>query len=144
MLREASKRQRLVNVNQRTFHAILGGTRLCRQVGLPDGLQSVVGSQLWAAMSSHVIDIHRIATLSRLKLTPEEAVSYESQLSKILDHMDVLSRYDLEGVEPSAHAMPVYDVWREDASRPGFTAEQALSNAPRRTSDQFMIGKVVE
>ena len=95
-------------------------------------------------MSSHAIDIQRIATLSRLKLTAEEAASYEAQLSKILDHMDVLARYDLDGVEPSAHAMPVFDVWREDASRPGFTAEQALSNAPRRTPDQFMIGKVVE
>lgn len=93
---------------------------------------------------SHTLDIHRIATLSRLKLSPEEAAKYEAQLSKILDHMDVLERYDLNGVEPSAHAMPVYDVWREDAARPGFSAEQALSNAPRKSADQFMIGKVVE
>jgi hypothetical protein len=27
---------------------------------------------------------------------------------------------------------------------PSFTQEQALSNAPRKTADQFMIGKVVE
>lgn len=95
-------------------------------------------------MSAHAIDIRRIATLSRLKLTAEEETRYEAQLSNILDHMDVLARYDLEGVEPSSHAMPVFDVWRQDESRPGFTAEQALANAPRRTADQFMIGKVVE
>jgi aspartyl-tRNA(Asn)/glutamyl-tRNA(Gln) amidotransferase subunit C len=95
-------------------------------------------------MSAHAIDIQRIATLARLKLTDEEAQRYPEQLARILDHMDVLARYDLEGVEPSSHAMPVFDVWREDVARPGFTAEQALSNAPRRTADQFMIGKVVE
>ncbi len=95
-------------------------------------------------MPAHVIDIQRIATLSRLKLTPEEATSYEAQLSKILDHMSVLEAYDLTDVEPSAHAMPVFDVWREDISRPGFTAEQALANAPKKTLDQFTIGKVVE
>jgi aspartyl-tRNA(Asn)/glutamyl-tRNA(Gln) amidotransferase subunit C len=93
---------------------------------------------------SHTLDIQRIATLSRLKLSAEEAANYEAQLSKILDHMDVLEKHDLSGVEPSAHAMPVFDVWREDAARPCFTAEQALANAPRQSADQFMIGKVVE
>ena len=95
-------------------------------------------------MSAHAINIQRIATLSRLRLTEDEATRYEAQLSNILDHMDVLERYDLSNVDPSPHATPVYDVWREDVDRPGFTADQALANAPRRSSDQFMIGKVVE
>jgi aspartyl-tRNA(Asn)/glutamyl-tRNA(Gln) amidotransferase subunit C len=90
------------------------------------------------------IDIKRIATLSRLKLTAEEETLYAGQLTNILSHMDVLERYDLSAVEPSAHAMPVYDVWREDAARIAFTAEQALENAPRRSGDQFQITKVVE
>jgi aspartyl-tRNA(Asn)/glutamyl-tRNA(Gln) amidotransferase subunit C len=96
-----------------------------------------------AAMSA-AIDIRRIATLSRLALTPEEEALYSGQLTNILKHMDVLSAYDLSKVEPSAHAMPVFDVWREDVSRPGFDADQALANAPRRSGDQFQITKVVE
>ncbi len=95
-------------------------------------------------MSSPSIDIQRIATLSRLKLTDAEAALYSTQLAKILDYVNVLEKHDLNGVEPSAHAMPVFDVWREDVAVPGFTAEQALANAPRKTLDQFMIGKVVE
>jgi aspartyl-tRNA(Asn)/glutamyl-tRNA(Gln) amidotransferase subunit C len=95
-------------------------------------------------MSAPHIDIQRIATLSRLKLTDAEAAQYSAQLDKILDYVNVLETHDLGGVEPSAHAMPVFDVWREDVAAPGFTCEQALSNAPRKTADQFMIGKVVE
>ncbi len=95
-------------------------------------------------MSSPSIDVQRIATLSRLKLTDDEAALYSTQLTKILDYVNVLEKYDLNGVEPSAHAMPVFDVWREDVATPGFTSEQALANAPRKTLDQFMIGKVVE
>jgi aspartyl-tRNA(Asn)/glutamyl-tRNA(Gln) amidotransferase subunit C len=95
-------------------------------------------------MSETLIDIHRIATLARLELSEAEAALYENQLKNILSHMDVLGRYDLSAVEPSAHAMPVYDVWREDVARPGFDAEQALKNAPRRSGDQFQITKVVE
>jgi aspartyl-tRNA(Asn)/glutamyl-tRNA(Gln) amidotransferase subunit C len=93
---------------------------------------------------SAAIDIRRIATLSRLKLSAEEEELYTGQLANILKHMDVLSAYDLSQVEPSAHAMPVFDVWREDAARPGFTADEALANAPRRSGDQFQITKVVE
>jgi aspartyl-tRNA(Asn)/glutamyl-tRNA(Gln) amidotransferase subunit C len=47
-------------------------------------------------------------------------------------------------VEPTAHAMPVYDVLRVDESRTGFTQEQALSNAPKRHADQIQIPKVIE
>ena len=95
-------------------------------------------------MSTPTIDIHRIATLSRLKLTDAEATHYASQLGKILDYVNVLEKYDLSGVEPSAHARPVFDVWREDEAMPSFSCEEALGNAPRRSGDQFMIGKVVE
>ncbi len=95
-------------------------------------------------MSTPTIDIHRIATLSRLKLTETEAAQYASQLGKILDYVNVLEKHDLSGVEPSAHARPVFDVWREDVAMESFTCEQALSNAPRKSGDQFMIGKVVE
>jgi aspartyl-tRNA(Asn)/glutamyl-tRNA(Gln) amidotransferase subunit C len=95
-------------------------------------------------MSSPSLDIHRIATLSRLKLTDAEATEYEGQLGRILGYMDTLSRFDLDGVEPTAHAMPIFDVWRADEPAASFTSEEALLNAPKKTQDQFVIGKVVE
>ncbi len=94
-------------------------------------------------MPSPEINIHRIAQLSRLALTEEEAARYEKQLNQILGHIDQLSSYPLDA-EPSAHAMPVFDVVRADVARPGFTQEEALSNAPRRAMDQFQIPKVLE
>jgi aspartyl-tRNA(Asn)/glutamyl-tRNA(Gln) amidotransferase subunit C len=90
-------------------------------------------------MPSPQIDIRHIAKLSRLALTDEEAVHYQEQLTRILGHIDQLSSHTLDA-EPSAHAMPV----RPDVARPGFTQEEALSNAPRRAMDQFQIPKVIE
>ena len=95
-------------------------------------------------MSAPAIDIQKIATLARLKLTQEEAALYQAQLGKILDYMDVLARYDLGGVEPTAHAMPVHNVLRRDESRPSFSRDEALSNAPKSSHGQFQIPKVVE
>jgi len=93
---------------------------------------------------AHQIDIHHVAKLARLSLTNEEATRYESQLNGILTYIDTLTRYDLDGVEPTAHAMPVYDVLRADEPRAGLTQDQALSNAPKRIADQIQIPKVIE
>jgi aspartyl-tRNA(Asn)/glutamyl-tRNA(Gln) amidotransferase subunit C len=94
--------------------------------------------------AAHQIDIHHVAKLARLSLSEDEAGRYASQLDGILTYIDTLTRYNLDGVEPTAHAMPVYDVLRVDEARPGFTQEQALANAPKRTADQFQISKVIE
>ena len=94
-------------------------------------------------MPSPEINIHHIAKLSRLALTEQEATRYQEQLSRILGHIDQLSSYPLDA-EPSAHALPVFDVVRPDVARPGFTQEEALANAPQRAMDQFRIPKVLE
>jgi aspartyl-tRNA(Asn)/glutamyl-tRNA(Gln) amidotransferase subunit C len=95
-------------------------------------------------MSQPVLDVHKVARLARLDLTEEEAVQYQAQLGKVLDYMSALERHDLSDVEPTQHAMPIYDVWREDVSTAGFTMPEALANAPRKSSDQFLMPRVVE
>lgn len=96
------------------------------------------------AETAHQINIPHIATLARLKLTAEEEAKYNAQLDGILAYIDTLTRYDLGTAEPTAHAMPVFDVLRPDEPRPGFSQEEALANAPRRVGGQFQIPKVVE
>jgi aspartyl-tRNA(Asn)/glutamyl-tRNA(Gln) amidotransferase subunit C len=95
-------------------------------------------------MSSPAIDIQKVATLSRLKLTPDEATLYQSQLGKILDYMDVLVGYDLDSVEPAAHAVPAQPHLREDEPRPSVERSLMLANAPKSSHDQFQISKVIE
>jgi aspartyl-tRNA(Asn)/glutamyl-tRNA(Gln) amidotransferase subunit C len=90
------------------------------------------------------IDIQNVAKLSRLTLTEEEAVRYTEQLTSVLTYIDTLTAHDLDGVELTAHAIPVFDVLRQDIPRPGFTLDEALANAPKRTADQFQIPKVIE
>ena len=96
-----------------------------------------------ASEAAH-IDIQHVAKLARLSLTPEEAAHYEQQLDGVLAYIATLTAHDLGSVEPTSHAIPVHDVMRPDVARPGFTQEQALSNAPKRVADQFQIPKVIE
>ena len=95
-------------------------------------------------MAQAHLDIQHAATLARLHLTDEEAVTFQRQLDKILDYMRALDSHDLVDVEPTAHAMPVYDVWREDSPHESFVNEQALANAPKKLQGQFLMPRVVE
>jgi aspartyl-tRNA(Asn)/glutamyl-tRNA(Gln) amidotransferase subunit C len=43
-----------------------------------------------------------------------------------------------------AHATPVFNVWQDDAPRPGLSPEQALRNAPAQREHMVVVPKVVE
>jgi aspartyl-tRNA(Asn)/glutamyl-tRNA(Gln) amidotransferase subunit C len=90
------------------------------------------------------MDVEHVAQLARLGLTSDEKVLFQKQLGDVLRYIDKLKEADVSGVEASAHAMPMFNVFREDEPRPGFTVEEALSNAPRKANNLFIVPKVME
>lgn len=95
-------------------------------------------------MSAPEIDVRYVAQLARLALTEEETARYQSQLGQILEFVAALQEVDVEGVEPTAHPGGLQNVLREDASRDGFSATEALANAPRAGNGLFLVPKVIE
>ena len=95
-------------------------------------------------MSDKTIDIDYVAKLARIELTDEERVKYSAQLEQILDYFKKLSAVDVEGVEPSAHAHSIYNVWREDVPTVGMSIDDALLNAPAKRENQIVVPKVVD
>lgn len=90
------------------------------------------------------IDIDYVAKLARIKLSPEERERFSAQLGQILDHFKKLSQVDVSGVEPSAHARAVFNVWREDKAESPIPPELALMNAPQKRDNQIVVPKVVD
>jgi aspartyl-tRNA(Asn)/glutamyl-tRNA(Gln) amidotransferase subunit C len=95
-------------------------------------------------MAQAHLDLNHTAKLARLHLTEAEMAKFTAQIESILDYMRTLEAHDLSGVEPTAHAMPVYDVWRNDEPRESFTNVEALANAPKKSQGQFLMPRVVE
>lgn len=95
-------------------------------------------------MATEHIDVNYVADLARLELTPEEATTFQKQLDDILGYIDQLSELDVEGIEPTAHASPVFDRIREDIARPGLDRDAFLDNAPDTANDQLRVPKVIE
>lgn len=89
-------------------------------------------------------DINYVAQLARLELTDEEKKQFADQLSSALDHFDALSKVDVEGVEPMAHAFPLSNVWDEDVPGEALPVEAVLANASKTRENQIVVPKVVE
>ena len=90
------------------------------------------------------LNIDHVAHLARLALTPEEKAKFSSQLGDVLAYIDQLKTVDVTGVEPTAHAFPLYNVWDADVPRPGLSVEAALQNAPAQRDHMIVVPKVVE
>ncbi len=90
------------------------------------------------------LDVAYVAKLARINLTEAEAKVFQQQLDDVLHYVEKLRQADISDVEPAAHALLVFNVFREDAPREWFTAEQALSNAPRKANGLFIVPRVVE
>lgn len=90
------------------------------------------------------LDVAYVAKLARLNLTDEETQLFQKQLGDVLKYAQKLREVDVSHVEAAAHAVPVFNVFREDEPRDCFTPEEALHNAPRKANNLFIVTKVVE
>lgn len=95
-------------------------------------------------MAANDFDIHYVADLARLQLTPEEEQTLGAQLGNILGYVEQLRTVDVSNVEPTSHAFPLVNVTRPDVVQPGLTQEDALRNAPLRSNGLFIVPKIVE
>lgn len=93
---------------------------------------------------SATFDVRYTAQLARLHLSEEEIAKFQAQLSQVLAYVEKLEQVDVSGVEPTAHANAVFNVFREDQPRDWFAPADALSNAPRSANQLFIVPKVIE
>lgn len=89
-------------------------------------------------------EVEHIARLARLELSDAEKEEYTGQLNEILHFVEKLNQLDTTGIEPTAHAIRVQNVFRPDAVHPSMDPEAALSNAPERRDNYFKVPKILE
>jgi len=89
-------------------------------------------------------EVQHVARLARLSLTDEELERMREQLDAILAYIDKLRELDVEGVEPTSHAVPLVNVMRDDEVTPVLPQEAALANAPDRAGEFFRVPRIIE
>jgi aspartyl-tRNA(Asn)/glutamyl-tRNA(Gln) amidotransferase subunit C len=115
--------------------------------------------------------VAHLAHLARLSVTDEELDRYVGQLSVILESVAAVSevaaggavatKWQAQGsgdpseqsgtvteiarddIEPTSHAVPLTNVYREDVVVRGLTREQALAMAPAAEDDRFRVPQIL-
>jgi aspartyl-tRNA(Asn)/glutamyl-tRNA(Gln) amidotransferase subunit C len=89
-------------------------------------------------------EVEHVALLARLRLTEEEKRRMTTDLNVILEQFEILQQLDTEGVPPTAHAMTLQNVFREDGVRPSLPRDEFLREAPEARDEFFVVPRVVE
>lgn len=90
-----------------------------------------------------VDDVRKVAKLARLAIPEEKLPDFTQKLESILEYVDTLSEVNVEGVEPTSHAIRMSNVLREDVVKPGLPLDAVLKNAPDRDGPFFKVPKVI-
>ena len=89
-------------------------------------------------------EVLHIARLARLGLTEDEVDRFQEQLSNLLEHFETLQQVDTGNVPPTAQAIDLQNVMRDDTVAPSLSADEVLANAPRQEGDFFRVRAVLE
>jgi aspartyl-tRNA(Asn)/glutamyl-tRNA(Gln) amidotransferase subunit C len=88
-------------------------------------------------------EVEHVARLARLALTDDELDALTPELAKILEYAAQVSALDTEHVPPTAHPLPLVNVFRADAVRPGLSRAEVLAEAPAAEDGRFRVPRIL-
>ena len=88
-------------------------------------------------------EVEHVALLSRLDLSEKDKEDYTTSLNSILAYMESLNEVDTREVEPTAHVLPLKNIFREDELHQCLAKELALANAPEEEQGCFKVPRIV-
>ena len=89
-------------------------------------------------------DVAHVAHLARLELTAEELERFTEQLAAVLDHAADVASLDTSDVAPTAHPLPLGNIFREDEPGPALDREEVLAQAPEVEDGRFRVPRILE
>ncbi|MET8845507.1 Asp-tRNA(Asn)/Glu-tRNA(Gln) amidotransferase subunit GatC [Amycolatopsis sp. NPDC004625] len=88
-------------------------------------------------------EVAHLAKLARLAVTDDELNVFAGQLDQILDSVAKVSEVAADDVPPTSHAVPLTNVFRQDAVVPGLSQQQALAGAPAAEDGRFRVPRIL-
>lgn len=91
-----------------------------------------------------VSELEKIARLSRIELSNDEKSTLASEVSSILDFIELLQTADTSKLKATSQVVSLTDVWREDKiERCKIPPAQLLAEAPQLHEGYVKVKKVL-
>ncbi len=89
-------------------------------------------------------DVKKLASLSALFITDEEALRLRGELEGIIGFVEQLNDVDTSGVQPTYQVTNLENVWRDDVLvNYGLDREALLKNTPATQDGQIKVKRVL-
>jgi aspartyl-tRNA(Asn)/glutamyl-tRNA(Gln) amidotransferase subunit C len=88
--------------------------------------------------------VEHVARLARLALADDEIERLTVDLGAILEYAEDLAALDLDGVAPTAHPLPLVNVFRADAVGPTLDRDEVLAEAPAAEDGRFRVPRILD
>tara|TARA_Y100001970_G_C14046284_1_gene756507 strand:- start:722 stop:1018 length:297 start_codon:yes stop_codon:yes gene_type:complete len=85
-----------------------------------------------------------IAKLSKLKVSDDELEYYASEMEKMINHFDIISKVDTSDVEPMTHVSNFKNIKRSDNEKKSLKSSDAIKNAPETFGRFIKIPKILD
>src|SRR5687768_8870074 len=89
-------------------------------------------------------EVQHLAGLARISLSDDELDHLANELPAILEHGHVVRSAAGDEVLPMSHPLPISNVFRPDAARPGLPTDEVLAGAPASEQSRFLVPKILE
>jgi aspartyl-tRNA(Asn)/glutamyl-tRNA(Gln) amidotransferase subunit C len=88
-------------------------------------------------------EVRHVARLARLALSDDEVATLAAELSALLDHVDKVRRLETADVPPTAHPLPLSNVFRPDEPQPCLDRDVVLAAAPAVEDERFQVPAIL-
>ena len=89
-------------------------------------------------------EVKHIARLSKLNIPDNELEYYLSEMDKMINHFNIISKVDTSNVKPMTHVNTMTNVLREDKSKESLTTNEAIENSSETFGQFIKIPKVID
>jgi aspartyl-tRNA(Asn)/glutamyl-tRNA(Gln) amidotransferase subunit C len=89
-------------------------------------------------------DVLKLARLARLTITDEEVEKYRTELSEILQYVDLLQNADVTGLTPTSQVTGLTNVMRDDEVIDyGVSPDELLRKVPNKQDRLIKVKRMI-
>jgi len=95
-------------------------------------------------MSLSLKEIHHLATLAKVQLSPDHAKLLEQDLNSTFTMIEKINSVNTEGLDPMSHPLDLTQRYRPDQITEHNQREQLQQNAPAVESGLYLVPQVID
>jgi len=95
-------------------------------------------------MRISIDEVQHVAQLAHLEFRKDEIEAMARELDAILEHVQKLQELNVDGVEPTTHAVPVICPLGDDQVAPSLPRQAVVANAPDTLDGLVRVPKFID